>query len=302
MTEEFGGDRVEVVAAAQNSANDGHPAARLRHRLRKHRLARARLAKDEDGRVPVQGGLELASDGAQTWRREQVGQGRRAAHIHAMRARFAQKSALRLRATVLLEDRADENRGRHEELNVALFDELSGIAEVDIENTAQPPVGAPRRKRCGKRHDDAEERDARCRAGRSERIGEDASPRIQRLPDDGLADLFALRGREGLLVAARVDRAGGALRIGQEDESAVRAEKVDHDIQAVVHDGVAVEDAEESIEEPAHVAPHRLVVERRLGGERIPRLCHPAAPRRRMSTIRAMSTSSTGSFFMKSRT
>ncbi len=262
VAEELGGDRVEIVAAAKRGADDGALRAGLGDGLGEERLAGAGLAEDEDGELGADRRRDLVAEAADPFEREDVLERRRAPRVGRVRERLAEARAVALAARALIEERADEERGRHEEVDVGLLDVLPRIADVDIEDGAcGPGLRAGSMKRCSERREDPEGVDARRGAERVDVPGR-ALAGVERAMDEGLADLLALERVEVLALGAPVNRTRRARLVDGEDEPAVGTNELDEDVEAIVEHGVALEHAEDALEEEAHGAPHRL----RVGG------------------------------------
>jgi hypothetical protein len=95
----------------------------------------------------------------------------------------------------------------------------------------------------------------------AKRAPDHPAPGLER-PDNCTAHLLPLVGRERLASAPCVDHQSATVRARDQDEAAVGSEDIDEDVQAVVEHLVALEDAEEAVDQLAHVAPHRLRIER----------------------------------------
>ncbi len=162
-------------------------------------------------------------------------------------------------AFVLLEERAEQGRGGHEELDPALVHGKVRIAEVHVEDAQRLRPSAAQRSREG--GDDAQHGEARAGRRRRRGIPHDALVLLERAPHDRAAHLLALFRREGALVAAGVDHAHAAVGLLQQDHAAIGAEQIDDDVEALVDGQILLERHEGAIEEAAHVAPHIFVRE-----------------------------------------
>jgi hypothetical protein len=269
VTEELRRDRIQIVAPAERRAHDRTATARIRDGLREQRLAGARLAEDQDREIRTQRRRDLFANAAHAVEREKVVERDGAPRVGHVRERFAEACAILVASRALVDERADDERGGHEELDVRAFDVFSRIAYVDVEHGARAVcVRARPMERRGHRGEDPQRLHARRRFD-GRHVPRRALARFERALDERLADLFALERAKRLAFAARVDRSRRARAVRDEHEPAVRTEDLDDDVERVVEHRVSIQDAEHALDEGFHRAPHRVCVETRARGEGI---------------------------------
>ena len=209
---------------------------------------------------------------------EEVLERRRAPRVGGVRERLAEARAIALAARALIEERADEERGRHEELDVGLLDVLSS--------------GRARRRRGRREARSASVPGRWSGAASAARMPSDADARrrAERASTSQVthSPVSSARWMIVLLISSRSSGPSvlplpRALMVrGVPDSSTTSTSPrsapmmLDEDVEAVVEHGVALEHAEDALEQDAHRAPHRLGVEggprreaRRTSDERI---------------------------------
>src|SRR5262249_9787493 len=149
---------------------------------------------------------------------------------------------IRFAARPLVEQRANEQRRRIEELDVPALDVFPGIAYVDVKDAARRVAG--RRgsvKGSGERGEQPKGSHARRRLRLHVEGPGHALPRLERTSYDRSTDLLTLEHAEALAPAPPDERAGRPFVVNDQHESAIGADDLDDDVETILEHGVPIE-------------------------------------------------------------